>query len=126
MKVRLSKRFAFEAAHFLPAVPDGHRCRRLHGHSFRFEVEVGGEVDPTTGWLLDYGELSARVRPVVDQLDHTLLNAVPGLENPTAELLAAWLWSRLAPGLPSLARISVLETCTTRCDYLGPAAEGVE
>ncbi len=120
MTVTLSKSFGFEAAHFLPGAPEAHRCRRLHGHSFRFEVEVRGEVHPSAGWFLDYGEMSARVRPLVDELDHTLLNAVPGLENPTAEHLAAWIWERLQGGLPGLHRVSVFETCGTRCDYHGP------
>ncbi|MBK8231612.1 MAG: 6-carboxytetrahydropterin synthase QueD [Candidatus Eisenbacteria bacterium] len=120
MIVTLSKRFGFEAAHFLPNVPDGHRCRRMHGHSFRFEVALRGPIDPDRGWFLDYGDLGRLVRPLVDQLDHNLLNAVPGLENPTAENLSRWLWERLAPVLPGLCRVSVFETCVTRCDYEGP------
>lgn len=119
MIVRLAKTFGFESAHFLPHVPEGHPCRRLHGHSFRFEVLVEGEVDAQRGWFVDYGDLSALIDPLVGRLDHRLLNSVPGLENPTSELLAGWLWERLAPSLPGLIRISVFETCTTRCDYEG-------
>ena len=118
----LTKTFRFEAAHFLPLVPEGHPCRRLHGHSYRIEVSIVGDSLNASGWMLDYGELSARVRPVLEPLDHNLLNAVPGLENPTSELLAVWLWERLAPILPgALRRIRVLETCMSRCDYEGPA-----
>lgn len=120
MVVSLSKVFGFESAHFLPRVPEGHRCRRLHGHSYRVGILVRGEVDPEIGWFLDYGEMSDIVKPVLDLLDHRLLNAVPGLENPTSEILAAWLWDKLAGGLPGLSRISVHETCVTRCDYDGP------
>jgi len=121
MPISLSKIFRFEAAHFLPAAPVGHPCRRLHGHSYRIEVCVGGEPGPETGWVVDYGEISASVRPLLEALDHNLLNSVAGLENPTSELLAAWVWERLSPALPGLRRISVLETCQTRCDYEGPA-----
>jgi 6-pyruvoyltetrahydropterin/6-carboxytetrahydropterin synthase len=122
MRVMLTKRFGFEAAHFLPFVAEGHRCRRLHGHSFRVEISVSGEVSRDTGWFLDYGVMADAVKPWIDLLDHRLLNAVPGLENPTSELLAGWLWERLSAPLPGLARITVFETCTTRCDYDGPGS----
>jgi 6-pyruvoyltetrahydropterin/6-carboxytetrahydropterin synthase len=122
----LSKVFRFEAAHFLPAVPAGHPCRRLHGHSYRIEVSVRGEMHATTGWVLDYGDLSRMVRPALEPLDHNLLNAVPGLENPTSERLADWLWRKLAPLVAGLYRITVLETCQTRCEYLGPAEDTEE
>ncbi len=118
-RVSLVKQFGFESAHFLPRVPEGHKCRRMHGHSFRVEVEVTGPIDPEFGWLMDYGEISAVVKPVVAELDHRLLNDIPGLENPTSEVIAVWLWERLVPDLPQLSRVSVLETCTTRCDYRG-------
>jgi 6-pyruvoyltetrahydropterin/6-carboxytetrahydropterin synthase len=120
MSFRLSKRFRFEAAHFLPHVPEGHPCRRLHGHSYRVDVTVRGEVDPQTGWFLDYGNLSRVVHPALAALDHNLLNSVAGLENPTSENLCAWLWEKLEPLLPGLSRIVVLETCQTRCSYGGP------
>ncbi len=114
--ITLTKQFRIEAAHFLPYVPEGHHCRRLHGHSYRIEVAVRGEPDPAAGWLMDYGDLSRAVRPVLEKLDHNLLNSVPGLENPTAEMLSAWLWEHFA-GIPGLARVSVLETCQSRCDF---------
>lgn len=120
MRVRLSKRFRFDAAHFLPHVPEGHRCGRLHGHSFEIEVEIEGEVDSRLGWVADYGEISQAVRPCVDLVDHQLLNAVPGLENPTSERIVGWFWERLATQIPGLSRVSIFETCTTRCDYRGP------
>ena len=122
MPFLLTKQFRFEAAHFLPHVPPEHPCRNLHGHSVRVEVSVRGDADPVTGWVLDYGEMSCAVRPVIEELDHALLNAVPGLENPTSEHLCVWLWKRLAAGLPGLARIAVLETCQTRCEYEGPGS----
>ena len=117
--VELVKDFRFEAAHWLPHVPEGHKCRRMHGHSFRGEVAVRGEVDPRTGWLIDFADLKRAVDPLVAQLDHYLLNAIPGLENPTSEMLAVWLWDRLAPHVPLLYRVTVEETCTTRCHYFG-------
>ncbi len=119
MKVRLTKTFRFEAAHSLPTFPEGHKCRRLHGHSFRFDVVVEGEVDEKLGYLIDYGDVKRVVDPIVRQLDHYYLNDIPGLENSTAENLAKWLWDRIKPSLPLLARITVYETCTTACDYEG-------
>ncbi|HYR52042.1 MAG TPA: 6-carboxytetrahydropterin synthase QueD [Candidatus Dormibacteraeota bacterium] len=119
MRVRLTRDFTFEAAHLLPKAPEGHKCRRLHGHSFRVEVCVEGEVDPTTGWLLDYGEIKRLIEPLRVQLDHYYLNEVNGLENATSENLARWIWERLRPSLPSLAKITVHETCEARCEYEG-------
>jgi 6-pyruvoyltetrahydropterin/6-carboxytetrahydropterin synthase len=119
MKVRLAREFGFEAAHHLPRAPEGHKCRRLHGHSFRVEVVVEGEVDPATGWFLDYGVIREAVEPIRLQLDHYCLNDIAGLENPTSEHVARWIWERLKPALPSVARITVQETCESRCEYEG-------
>ena len=117
--VRLSKSFTFEAAHSLPTFPDGHKCRRLHGHSFRIEVVVAGEVDPARGYLLDYGEIKAACEPVRAQLDHYHLNEIDGLQNPTAENIAVWIWRRLKPALPLLVELTVHETCTSACTFRG-------
>jgi 6-pyruvoyltetrahydropterin/6-carboxytetrahydropterin synthase len=117
MHVRLVKSFGFEAAHWLPTFPEGHKCRRLHGHSFRVEIVVEGDVPPQQGYLVDFGDVKAAIAPVRDQLDHRCLNDIEGLENPTSEVLAAWLWERLAPTLPLLAEITVAETCSSRCIY---------
>jgi 6-pyruvoyltetrahydropterin/6-carboxytetrahydropterin synthase len=119
MKVRLTRAFTFEAAHRLPRAPEGHKCRRLHGHSFRVEISVDGEVAPETGWFLDYGVMKEAVEPIRRDLDHYYLNEIAGLENPTSENLARWIWERLRPVLPSLARITVHETCEARCEYEG-------
>lgn len=118
MKVRLSKRFRFEAAHLLPEVPEGHKCRRLHGHSYHVELVVEGPVDPRTGWLMDYADVAEAYAPLHEQLDHRYLNEVEGLENPTSENLARWIWVRLADRLP-LCEIRVEETCTSACIYRG-------
>jgi 6-pyruvoyltetrahydropterin/6-carboxytetrahydropterin synthase len=119
MKVRLVQEFRFEAAHWLPKVPPGHRCAKLHGHSFRIEVAVAGPVNEETGWFIDYQRLQDAWTPVGAQLDHNCLNEVPGLENPTSELLARWLWDRLSPSLPSIERVTVFETNDARCEYEG-------
>ena len=121
MRVELEKTFHFEAAHLLPRAPEGHKCRRLHGHSFRIDVAVAGEVDEREGWLVDYAVLKEAFAPVMERLDHRYLNEIEGLENPTSEVLAAWIWERLVPRLPGLARVTVHETCDTRCHYFGPA-----
>ena len=110
----------FDAAHLLPNTPEGHKCRRLHGHSFRCELHVTGEVDAHSGWVLDFDVLRRSFEPLREQLDHHYLNEVPGLENPTSENLARWIWDRLAATLPGLSAVVVHETCTSRCVYTGP------
>ena len=119
MRVRLTHEFPLESAHFLPQVPEDHKCRRVHGHGFVIEVHVEGEVDPRSGWLLDYAELRAAFEPLRRRLDHRLLNDLPGLENPTSENLAAWIWRELKPALPPLVEVTVRETAWARCSYRG-------
>lgn len=119
MEVELTRDFRFEAAHRLPRTPEGHKCRRLHGHSFRVTVEVKGEVDPETGWLIDFADIKEAWRPLDERLDHYFLNEVEGLENPTSENLARWIWERLEPRLPLLSAVTVHETCTSACTYRG-------
>ncbi len=119
MRVYLTKSFTFEAAHSLPTFPEGHKCRRLHGHSFRVDVVAAGEVDGARGYLIDYGDIKAAFEPIRERLDHHHLNEIAGLENPTSEILAHWIWQQLAPRLPELASIIVHETCTSRCEYRG-------
>jgi len=120
MHVELTKTYRFEAAHRLPMVPPDHKCARMHGHSFRVDVTVAGEVDAKMGWLVDFADITAIVEPLLKrELDHRTLNDVPGLENPTSEMLCAWLWERLAKQMPLLATITVHETCEARCTYRG-------
>jgi 6-pyruvoyltetrahydropterin/6-carboxytetrahydropterin synthase len=118
--MELFTEFRFEAAHRLPGVPEGHKCARLHGHSFRAEVHVAGPVDPQTGWVMDFADIRAACAPLREALDHRYLNDVEGLDNPTSENLAIWIWDRLAGVLP-LKRVVVRETCTAGCVYEGPA-----
>jgi 6-pyruvoyltetrahydropterin/6-carboxytetrahydropterin synthase len=113
------KEFTFEAAHRLPAVPAGHKCGRLHGHSFRVEVHVAGELDEKLGWVMDYADIKMVVKPVIARLDHYYLNDIPGLENPTSEVIARWLWQEIKAVLPALSKIVVKETCTSGCIYTG-------
>jgi 6-pyruvoyltetrahydropterin/6-carboxytetrahydropterin synthase len=117
--VRLFKDFSFEAAHRLPNVPEGHKCARLHGHSFQVRVTVEGPVGERTGWVMDFAELKAAFAPVYDRLDHRYLNEIPGLENPTSEILARWIWRELRSTLAGLVEIEVRETCTSGCIYRG-------
>jgi 6-pyruvoyltetrahydropterin/6-carboxytetrahydropterin synthase len=111
--MEISREYGFEAAHRLPNVPDGHKCARLHGHSFRVTVHVDGPVGTTSGWVMDFADLDAVAAPVVAELDHRYLNEIGGLDNPTSEHLAEWLWARLEPGLATLSQITVRETCTS-------------
>ena len=119
MHIALTKSFRFEAAHWLPTFPDGHKCRRMHGHSFHIDVVVAGEVAPDKGYLMDYGDIKAAIEPIRKQLDHYVLNEIEGLENPTAEMLARWVYDRLKPALPMLSIVRVHETCTTEAEYRG-------
>lgn len=119
MIVSLTKTFRFEAAHWLPCFPEGHKCRRMHGHSFKVDVVVEGDVPEGQGYLVDYGEIKMAIEPVCDQLDHYVLNEIEGLEVPTAEELSRWIWDKLKPALPMLKIIRVHETCTTACEYRG-------
>jgi 6-pyruvoyltetrahydropterin/6-carboxytetrahydropterin synthase len=120
-QTEIFKEFTFEAAHRLPNVPDGHKCARLHGHSYRVMVNVAGPVGDKSGWVMDFGDLKAAFRPLAQQLDHYYLNEVPGLENPTSENLARWIWDRLKPSLADLSAITVRETCTSGCTFRGAA-----
>jgi len=117
--MEIYKEFRFEAAHRLPNVPAGHKCARLHGHSFVASVHVEGPVGETTGWVADFADLGDAFRPLWEQLDHHYLNDVPGLENPTSEVLAMWIWDRLVDQLPGLSQVGVRETCTSGCAYRG-------
>src|SRR5699024_10732593 len=110
--MEIYKQFTVEAAHRLPNVPEGHKCARLHGHSFGIELRVAGEPDAHTGWVIDFAVIKAAFAPIFDQLDHHYLNEVAGLENPTSEVLAQWIWRQLAPRLPGLSAVTVRETCT--------------
>lgn len=119
MSTTIFKDFQFEAAHHLPHVPEGHKCGRLHGHSFMVRLEVTGEVNPLSGWLMDFADVKAAFKPVWEQLDHHYLNEIPGLENPTSEMLAQWIWEKLKPTLPQLSAVMVKETCSAGCIYRG-------
>ena len=118
--MEIFKQFKFEAAHWLPGVPEGHKCRRMHGHSYRVKVVVRGEPDEKTGMVLDFAELTRVCGPVIDGLDHRVLNEIEGLENPTAELLAMWIWERVEGLVPGLVRVEVLETANSGVVYEGP------
>ena len=113
------KVFTVEAAHRLPLVPEGHKCARLHGHSFRIELHLSGPVDPQAGWVMDFADVQAAFKPIYARLDPHYLNDIPGLENPTSEQLAKWIWDQPKPALPLLSTVLVHETCTSGCRYSG-------
>jgi 6-pyruvoyltetrahydropterin/6-carboxytetrahydropterin synthase len=119
MQMDVFKIFTFEAAHRLPNVPKDHKCYRLHGHSFRVEVRAQGPVGAESGWVQDFADLKEAFQPIFNQLDHNYLNEVSGLENPTSENLARWIWTKLRPILPMLSEIVVQENCTSGCVYRG-------
>lgn len=118
--MEIFKEFMAESAHRLPFVPAGHKCGRLHGHSFKIRISVCGEPDPATGWIMDFGDIKSAFAPIYAQLDHNYLNDLPGLDNPTSENLAIWIWQQLKPSLPLLSAVEIFETCTSGCRYSGP------
>lgn len=113
------KSFQIEAAHRLPNVPAGHKCERLHGHSYTVEIHVRGPIGIETGWVIDFADIQKAFRPLFEQLDHHYLNEVEGLANPTSENIARWIWNRLQSSLPELFKVVVYETCTSGCVYRG-------
>lgn len=117
--MEIYKAFTIEAAHHLPNVAEGHKCRRLHGHSFRIEVHLAGPVTEKEGWVQDFADIADAFRPIYETLDHNYLNEIPGLENPTSENLARWIWVRLKPNLAQLSKVVIQETCTAGCVYAG-------
>jgi 6-pyruvoyltetrahydropterin/6-carboxytetrahydropterin synthase len=117
--VKISQAFRFEAAHLLPNVAAGHRCSRLHGHSYRVELRLEGPVDPVTGFVADFFAIEAACNPLLERLDHRYLNDIEGLENPTAENIAVWIWQRTKTALPQLACVVVFETQDCFAEYDG-------
>jgi len=117
--MEIYKEFAFDPAHFLPHVPDGHKCKEIHGHTYHLRVYIKGSPDKNLGWIMDFKELKDLVNSLVDQVDHKLMNNIHGLENPTAENITIWFWDRLKPMLPLLSRIELKETPTTGVIYDG-------
>ena len=117
--MEIFKSFSMECAHRLPNVPADHKCARVHGHSFRVELHVAGPVDPHLGWVMDFADVKRSFEPLFERLDHRYLNDVAGLENPTSENLARWIWRELKPTLPQLARVVVHETCTSGASCSG-------
>jgi 6-pyruvoyltetrahydropterin/6-carboxytetrahydropterin synthase len=117
--MEIYKEFHFEAAHRLPRVPHGHKCARLHGHSFQVRIRLEGDVGADTGWVMDFAELKTHFAPLYEQLDHNYLNDIPGLDNPTSENIARWIWQRLVDNLPQLSAVEIRETCTSGCVYRG-------
>ena len=117
--MEIYKEFSFDSAHFLPNVPDGHKCKEMHGHTYKLKVVVKGKPDPNLGWIMDFKDLKDALLPVIDRLDHKLINDIPGLQNPTAENITIWIWDQIKPSLPLLSRIELYETPTTGVIYSG-------
>ena len=118
-EMQIYKEFSFDSAHFLPNVPDGHKCKNMHGHTYRLKVVIEGQPDPHFGWIMDFKELKDALTPVIDQLDHKVINDIKGLENATAENITIWIWNQIKPVLPLLSRIELYETPTTGVIYSG-------
>ncbi len=117
--MEIFKKFSFDSAHFLPEVPDGHKCKAIHGHTYRMTLYFEGKLDEQLGWVIDFAEIKKEVNPIVKSIDHKLLNDIEGLENPTCEVIAIWLWNKIKPKIPLLCRIELNETLTSGVVYEG-------
>ena len=117
--MQIFKQFTFDSAHFLPHVPDGHKCKEIHGHTYRLTVYVEGELEKTLEWVMDFAEMKNVIDPVVKSIDHKLLNNISGLENPTCEIIAVWLWNKIKPEVPLMTKIELHETPTSGAVYEG-------
>jgi 6-pyruvoyltetrahydropterin/6-carboxytetrahydropterin synthase len=115
------KQFSFDSAHFLPCVPEGHKCKQIHGHTYQLTIFMDGPIHTELAWVADFADVKQVVSPIVDMVDHKLLNEVPGLENPTCELLAVWLWNKIKALVPQLSKIELWETPTSGVVYEGKA-----
>ena len=117
--MEIYKEFSIEAAHSLPNVPEGHKCARLHGHSFKIRLYVEGIPNEENGWVIDYADITQAFEASRRILDHSYLNEIEGLNNPTSENLALWVWNRIISDFPELSKVEVKETCTSGCIYQG-------
>jgi len=117
--MQIYKSFTFDSAHFLPNVPDGHKCKNIHGHTYHLKVIIEGNLENRLEWVMDFAELKKVIKPIVDQLDHQLINDIPGLENPTCERIGVWIWDKIKPQIPQLRRIELQETPTSGMIYEG-------
>lgn len=113
------KKFAFDSAHFLPNVPEGHKCKNIHGHTYHLTVYLEGDLVKDLEWVMDFKDVKDVIKPIVDRLDHNLINDIPGLENPTAERITVWIWDQIKPKLPLLSKIELNETPTSGVIYDG-------
>ena len=118
-KVEIFKEFTIDCAHSLPNVPDGHKCKNVHGHTYRIKVVIEGELHPKYGWVLDFAVMKEAFHEIKETLDHKYLNDIEGLENPTAEIISIWVWDRLVSKLEGLKEVWIFETPTSGCVYRG-------
>ena len=117
MNYELKQQFRIESARFLPNLPKSHPCSKIHGHSFKIILKLVGPLDPKIGWVLDYQKISETMAPLLLRLDHQILNEVEGLENPTSELLAKWIYDQTLRIIPILKTVTIMETESTECTY---------
>ncbi len=117
--MQIFKQFTFDSAHFLPNVPEGHKCKEIHGHTYHLTVYLDGDLDEKLGWVIDFTDVKNVINPIIKSIDHKFLNTIPGLENPTSEVMAIWLWNKIKPELPQLSKIELNETPTSGVIYEG-------
>ena len=117
--MQIFKKFTFDSAHALPNVPDGHKCKNVHGHTYHLTLFLESEIDSEMGWVMDFADVKEIMNPVMTQIDHKFLNDIEGLENPTCEIFVKWIWDRLIGSMPQLVKIELYETPTSGAIYEG-------
>ena len=117
--MKIFKNFTFDSAHFLPNVPEGHKCKELHGHTYRLTVILESELVKKLDWVVDFAEVKNVINPIIDSIDHKLLNDIEGLQNPTCEIVAIWLWNKIKDELPQLTKIELSENASSGVIYEG-------
>ncbi|MBK7360274.1 MAG: 6-carboxytetrahydropterin synthase QueD [Saprospiraceae bacterium] len=117
--MQIFRKFTFDSAHFLPNVPEGHKCKNIHGHTYHLTVFIDDRLDPHLNWVMDFAAINKAIDPILKSIDHKLMNDIPGLENPTCEQIAIWLWDQIKPQIPQLIKIELNETPTSGVIYTG-------
>ena len=117
--MHIFKTFTFDSAHSLPNVPDGHKCKEIHGHTYRLTIYLEGELEKDLNWVIDFADLKNAINPILEIVDHKLLNKIEGLENPTCEMIAKWLWNKIKAQVPLLSKVELHETPTSGAIYKG-------
>ena len=113
------KKFNIESARSIPNLPKTHPCHHIHGHSFKIIISVQGDVNEQNGFVVDFQDIDDAFDPLKKELDHSYLNDIEDLQNPTSENICIWIWNKIQSSLPNIYKIEIRETDSTGCIYKG-------